>query len=266
VREPYRLSWAKAALLGVCALACSGCTSAPNDPAPDGGAGDAARRDVSTLGGDAGDGAVEAGSDADSGGCHPMNVSGFQPPPYPSPPARSLACSGQNGDGGLVALYGEACLGHAATYGSCAAFGAPDAASAAACVGCLLTPENWDASLNAVVVSAPIPVVNYAVCIQDVDPTDAGISCARALYAAGACVEYACESTCPVTDDVSRAAFEVCTNEAWSGPCAGYALLADSCVGAENDDGGTPVATVCFAGTSKQDHYLAIAHYVCGGS
>jgi hypothetical protein len=204
VHEQHDLSWPAATFLGVCAVACGACTNAANGAAPDGGGGDGTLPDVAMVADDAGDGAVDDSSDADAGGCGPINLSGFQPPPYPYlvPSAPSLACNGQNGDAG---------------------------------------------------------------CVQDVDPTEAGTSCARALYAAGVCALYACESTCPVTDDVSRAAFEVCTNEALSGACAGYALPATSCVVAEKGDGGTPVATVCFAGSPALDHYLAFAKYFCGG-
>jgi hypothetical protein len=204
-----------------------------------------------------------AGPNADAGGCHPINVSGFRPPPAVSARARSHACDGFNGDGGLVPSYGDDCLGVGSTYASCAAFALPDAAGAAECYGCLVTPETPDASSYGVVAVAPIAVVDYAGCIQMVDPTDAGASCAREARTAYACDEYACKSTCPVTDDKSLAALTACMNEASSGGCAGYYLPAQACVAAEQ--GQSAVANICFGGSQIEGHYLAFANYACGG-
>jgi hypothetical protein len=242
-------------------LAGSGCSSSSNRaPTDAGGSDDAGGHDAIAE-------AVAAdASDAGALGCHPIDVSGFQPPAYIGPHASSLACNGFNGDGGLVQSYRDSCLDLGATYGSCAALAVPDAGSAA-CYGCLVTPENPGASSAGVVATVgTVVVVNYAACIELVDPTDAGVSCAHALSAGAACVEYACKSTCPITDDVSLAAFVACTNEASSGACVGYVFPADLCIATEQGDGGTAVAKICFAGNDAQEHYLSFAHYLCGGS
>jgi hypothetical protein len=165
------------------------------------------------------------------------------------------------GDGGLVQAFGDACLGHGATYAACSGLAPPDAAGASACYACLFTEE--DASTYGVVVNAIAPVVDYGGCIGAVDPSEAGASCAKLSDDAYRCAEYACRPSCPVTDDPSLAAFQACLNEAFSGGCAGYALRALACTFAEQGDGGTPVARVCYGGTTREDHYLAAAQYFC---
>jgi hypothetical protein len=253
----------------VLVFVCSGCSgSSSKTPLAEAGANDATRPAEATV--DAGvpgpfDAGAEAGSDAGGEGCHPGNVSGYRPPAYVGASTVSLACDGFNVEGGLVQSYGDACLGHAATYATCAAFAVPDAAGAAGCYGCLVTTESPDASTYGAVVVATIPVVNYNGCIQMVDPSEAGVSCAHALSAAYGCYEYACKAACPITDETSRAAFVTCANEAASGACAGYTLPGQACLTAEQGDGGTSVATICFAGTTAEDHYFSVAHHFCGG-
>jgi hypothetical protein len=201
-----------------------------------------------------------------SAGCVPGDLSGFQPPLFVPIAPPSHACDGFNGIGGLVQVYGDACLSRSATYESCGSLDSPDGGGATDCHACLVTPERSDASTYGVVVIATVPVVNYGACIQAVDPSNAGQSCARALYASAACAEYACKPSCPITDQTSQAAYVVCANAASTGPCLGYTLSSDSCVAAEQGDGGTPVATICFAGATALDHYLTVAHYFCGGN
>src|SRR5258708_31042284 len=100
----FGLWWAVTTSLGVATVAGSGCARSSNETAPDGGASD--------VGIEA---AADAAPDADAGGCQPLNVSGFRPPPF-AVAQPSAACNGFNADGGLVQGYGDACLGHAATY------------------------------------------------------------------------------------------------------------------------------------------------------
>jgi hypothetical protein len=211
--------------------------------------------------------ALDAALDAGASACHPVGVSGFQPGAYIGPLVRSMACDGFNGEGGLVEAYGNACLSHNATYESCAGLSPPDAATASACLACLVTPERTDASQYGVVIATNAsPIVNYFGCIQALDPTEAGVSCAHALDEAAQCADYACESVCPVSDDSSQAAFLACFNEALTGACLDHALRAQSCLATEQGDGGTPIAKVCFGGTTAEDHYSATARYFCGGS
>jgi hypothetical protein len=129
----------------------------------------------------------------------------------------------------------------------------------------LVTTATPDASSYGVVDVEPVPVVNYVDCIASVDPTDAGVSCARAAYDVFECMLYACESVCPVRDDASMAALMTCLNNAALGPCAAYYQPASACVAAEQGDGGTDVAKICFAGSNPGAHYLAAAQYFCGG-
>jgi len=258
-------------------VACSSGSTAPSTDAGSGLDADRSPGDGSTgvdgspSDGSAGvDGAPDGGTDDGSPGCHPINVSGFQPPDYPPAGSVSRACDGFNADGGLVTSYGDACLGINATYGSCAAFtvasfASGDSGAAFACYDCLVTSENPEGGVYGAVVQGTIPVVNYSQCIEVADP-DAGDPCAQSLYSAAACAEYACKSSCPVTDESSQQAFVQCTNEALSGACVGYAFPAETCELSEQGDGGTLVATECFAGSTAEDHYLSIAHYLCGGN
>jgi hypothetical protein len=262
VRAPFNPGHVVAAYVGFAGVVGSGCAPASN------------------LAGDSGvplgDGAVDANDegfatadsgdtlDADAGGCHPMSLAGFQPPAV-VPSYRSLACRGFNGDGGLVQSYGDACIGHSSTYDRCTGFAVPDAAGAAECYRCLASVESPDASSYGAVVVATIPFVNYAGCVQLLDPTDAGASCAQTATATAICAEYACQAACPVTDQASSNAYTACWNEATSGACAGYWLRAQACLTAEVGDGGTPVGTICFAGSTAEDHYFSVAHYLCGG-
>jgi hypothetical protein len=182
---------------------------------------------------------------------------------------RSAACTGFNGDGGFVQAYGDSCLGHSATYAACSGLSLPDAAAAGACAACLATPDSPDASQEGVVVEGTLPVVNYFGCIQAVDPTEAGVSCAHTVEIAVECIDYACRTACrPITDDLSWVEYMACTDEATRGACLGYALSAEQCISVEEGDGGTPVATICFGGGTAgtaEDHYLSSARYFCGG-
>jgi hypothetical protein len=185
------------------------------------------------------------------------------PPKAIGPTPVSAACAAFGGDGGLIGEYGAACLGHAATFGSCATFEPPDAAGAEACYRCLVTPEDLDAASWGAVIGITVPTVNYVGCIEALDPSDAGTSCAEAVAAAEGCAAYAC--ACPVTDDPSHSAYLACLDDALAGGCAGYSALVYSCLAAEEGDGGSPVATVCLAGSTAEDHYLALARHFCGG-
>jgi hypothetical protein len=268
VRLDFR--WMVAAGLAVCMLVCSGCTGGSNGTSSDGGDGAAPVSDGGVDEPREGDGWVAADAaatspDADEGGCHPMSVAGFQPSAL-VPTRPSLACNGFNGDGGLVQSYGDSCIGHSRTFGACAAVAIPDAAGAAACYGCLVTPESPDASPYGAAVIVTIPFVNYGGCIQAVDPTEAGVSCAQTLSAAATCADYACRQACPVTDDSSYNAYVACWNEATSGACSGYWLPAEGCMLTEQGDGGTDVARICFGGATTEDDYLSLAHYFCGGN
>jgi hypothetical protein len=208
------------------------------------------------------DASLDTALDAASEACHPGSVSGFQPAVFvPSHP--SHVCNGFNGEGGLVEGYGRACIGHTKSFDACAAFAAPDAAAAAACYNCLTSPERADASSYGAVVVVGIPFVNYSGCIQVVDP-EAGTSCSQALTAAATCNKYACRSTCSTAEYPSFDTFQGCWDEATSGACAGYWFTVQSCVAAEQGDGGTPVGRTCFPGT-VEDNYWSVARLLCGG-
>ncbi len=253
-----------------------GCSPGPSQ----GSAGDAAADDAAALDGGPLDAALVgdaplAEGGPDGGGCHPINITGFQPPTTLPMGARSTACNGFNGDGGLVESYRDACLQHTAGFPPCVALlageaptagDAGDAGGASDCLNCLLsepTPELTYSSVTARLET--IDFVNYPLCIELVDPSDAGLACALLLETLVACELYACQGGCPVTDEDSVAAYNECSNEANLGACSGYLLELNACLAAELGDGDTPVAQTCFFGTSPQLKYVPFAHYLCGG-
>jgi hypothetical protein len=261
-----RRSAALVACMAAEALACAGRSGPERDAAAD---------TQNSTPDAAADGAAESSADdassLDAGPCQPIGITDFALPPYVSAQRSPGACAGFGGDGGLVEAYGAACIGHAATYASCTNFAPgdyalPDGADPAPCYGCLVPPMLPDASRTGAVLPGTAPVVNYPGCIELLDPTPAGARCAQAVFAALACAAYACQSSCPVSDDVSLRAFLSCTNAAFYGPCSGYALTAEACLAAEQGDGGTPVAQTCFAGATAEDHYRAVAHYFCAAN
>jgi hypothetical protein len=256
MRARFAQSRVAAAWLAAAGLGSLGCTHAHDDFASDAGAIDDAPMDGGT-----GDAVAEASA------CRPGSIAGFAPKAAPGPLAQSNACNGFGGPTGFVSAYGEACLAAdqgSRTYSTCAAFGVPDASGADACFHCLITPE--DASTYRVVVLAPIGILDYAGCIQAVDPSDAGRSCAQAMNDAYTCAEYACKPNCPVTDDTSYVALTTCLDEASKGPCLSYTLLEVECLAAAEGDGGTRFDQVCFHGDSVLSKYLTMAQYFCGAN
>jgi hypothetical protein len=128
-----------------------------------------------------------------------------------------------------------------------------------------VTPYDLDASFWGAVIGVTVPTVNYIGCVEALDTTSAGTSCAAEVAAAEGCAGYACTANCPVTDDPSWNAFSTCTDSALAGACTGYKLRALACLVAEQGDGGTPIATICLPGMTAEDHYLAIAKHFCAG-
>ena len=221
------------------------------------------------TGGDPSDGGPREGGPGATA-CQPGSIAGFEPPTFVPARPEPTVCGAFGGEGGLVEGYGAACLGHSANFDSCtsfdaAAYASPDAASAAGCFACLVTAVPGDASGYGAVLQGAVPVVNYPGCVELVDPTEAGAACAQAVFEGFACGEYACRSTCPVVDNNSFLAFYTCAYAAFYGPCQGYFATLQGCLAAEQGDGATPVAQVCFADASAEDHYRGFARYLCGG-
>jgi hypothetical protein len=266
MRVRWRLVCLLGTWIGALPVALVGCTGHSNGKPADAGEEFAPVADARLDGSDErsalADSAALPDGDVDAATCHPGSVSGFHPPLF-APSHRSPACNGFNADGGLVQAYGEACIGHMATYDTCASLTVPDAAGAEACFHCLVTAETPDASEYGPVVIVTVPLPNYAGCIQLLDPTEAGASCAQAFTSAANCADYVCRSVCPPVDQPSIRQYNACWNEATSGACAGYWLTLESCMVAETGDGGTPVGIGCFGGGSVEGNYLLIAKLMC---
>ena len=233
--------------------------SGPDALTPDAG------QDV-TVGVDSG---VDSGPDvAQEAGCAPRGIAGFQVPPYVHANSQVIICTDTED-----AWFVQQCLSDAATLESCAAFadsGPADAGPEAGpvitspgCAQCLLTPQQTDGGWGPGV-QGPIAAPNLAGCIELADPSDAGLSCAMAVQAAAACVEYACATSCPVTDDPSRIAYTACTQIAASTVCNTYTQAAMACTAAELADGGpVNVGTYCFSSMDPTAQYDEMAVYFC---
>jgi hypothetical protein len=202
---------------------------------------------------------AEAAFDA---GCSPR--AGFQPLPYVpfSTATGSLACLGLP----LQKALAADCFDDASTYATCAGFadaGIDGGPNTGLCLGCLVTPENSDAGYGPVI-RGVVPTLNVAGCIQFEDETDAGYTCASAVQAAWACTEYACASSCPVSDATSRAAYVACTQLAATGVCSTYTAQANGCVAAELEGGAGPDVMVCFDGANDAGQALTLLDFFCG--
>ena len=266
---------------GVGMASCSSSSSAPPQTPFDGSMGDGAVFEVDSGGDapgqDAGkdvtvtpmDSGVDATVDAaPEAGCAPRGITGFQVPPYVHANSQVIICTNPQ-DYWFV----QQCLSDAATLETCAAFadsGPPDAApeagpviTSAACAQCLLTPEQTDAGWGPGV-QGPVVAPNIAGCIELADQTDAGLSCAMTVQAAAACAEYACTTSCPVTDDPSRIAYSACAKTAATTVCKTYTQAATDCIAQELADGGpVAVGTYCFSSMDPTAQYDEIALYFC---
>jgi hypothetical protein len=215
---------------------------------------------------------VDAGIDAaPEAGCAPGSIAGFVVPPYVHAENGGIIC--QDSEDGWFA---QQCFGAGADLETCAAFATSAPADAGpeagpvitsqGCATCLLTPANSDAGWGPGV-AATIVVPNIAGCIELADDSDAGISCAMAVQAAAACVDYACKTSCPVTDDAQRAAYIACTTSAGSGVCAAYTQAANACIATELGDGGSftnqNVQEWCFSSTDPATQYTNLARFFC---
>jgi hypothetical protein len=218
-------------------------------------------------GGNAGQGTPDGGSDA-TAPCAPGSVAAFTAPPYVHSNGSQWYGPTNCEANPLVALA-ISCAVDDSTFEACSSYPleAMFWGTAAQCTACLLTPEvtlsNDDAgaldagddadaappTYGAAVVTR-VTVPNVAGCIEQTDPTDTGLSCATAVQAAWRCEEFACNPTCPVTDDPSEAAYFACTQAAAATVCKSYADPAAACLAVEADAGGNAYAT-CLATTLK---------------
>ncbi|MGO8994646.1 MAG: hypothetical protein ACLQVI_15125 [Polyangiaceae bacterium] len=210
-------------------------------------------------------GTLDAGFDAADAAppCAPGSIAGFVVPGYVHAAAPQYPCQVSD----VVALA-ESCAGDASTYSQCANYAneAQIFQQSPQCTACLLTPEvtlpldagtPTDASDDAAIptygaaVTTRVTVPNIAGCIEQNDPSDAGLSCAMAIQAAWRCEEYACNPSCPVYDDPSEAAYFACLQGAATGACATYAASAEACLTVEiNADAGAAQTCLSMAQVS----------------
>jgi hypothetical protein len=215
---------------------------------------------------------VDSASQSDAG-CAPRATTGFVPPAYIHGIGGGFnACLGSFSSGPQV--LANDCFGDASTYTTCNAFattGDDDAAVPAQCLSCLISPEGSDAGYGGMVQSVVL-VPNLAGCIEGVDQTDAGLSCAIAIQQAWECAEFACKTACPVSDEASQQAYVHCTGEAAGTVCAAYNTAAADCIAAEQaafaeagsaSEGPGAMNAFCFGGTTPAAQAADIAAYFC---
>jgi hypothetical protein len=173
-------------------------------------------------------------------------------PPYVHASPTSVPCNGERDTTAIT----ESCASPVATYETCSSYPIEAAfwGEAPACTSCLLSSEVTlsedagpaDAGADAVAPIVPtygaavvsrVTVPNVAGCIEQTDPSDVGLGCAMAIQAAWRCEEFACNPTCPVTDDPSQAAYFACVQAAASTVCKSYADPASACLGSEVEAG-----------------------------
>ncbi len=207
--------------------------------------------------------AADAGFDA---GCSPVaTLTGFTVPAYVHAAQHQYFCT----DPIIDQSFAAACEGDASTYTSCTTFPATDEDGGLTpeCQACLISPENSDAGYAATVLSNGVPLQNVAGCIELADPSDAGLSCAMAIQAVSACTEFACKSSCPVSDGPSAAAYLTCVSAAAAGVCHSYVLVAQGCIATENADAGAGVQTDpqrwCVGTPDPVQQLTQIADYFC---
>ncbi len=226
------------------------------------------------AGSDTGTPVMEAGPDSSPGtdaGCAPQAITGFVAPPYVHGIGEGFPCNIGSTEPTILA---NDCFGDASSYTTCnsfAATGDDDAAVPAQCLSCLISPEGSDAGYGGMI-QGVVLVPNLAGCIEGVDPTDAGLSCAKAIQQAWECAEFACKTACPVSDEGSQQAYVHCTGEAAGTVCAAYATAATNCIAAEQaafaEAGASPngpgaMNEFCFGGTTPAAQAADIAAYFC---
>src|SRR5262249_52981763 len=127
-----------------------------------------------------------------------------------------------------------------------------------ACAACILTRPS-DPAWGPVIVNAGFEL-NSSGCMALMDPTSQ--MCAKAVQAEVECEDQACKDNCPVTNDTTQAAFQVCTDQAAMTGCQTFKKAADCSMTFINSAGS------CFplVGTKFQDLYKTIATLFCGGT
>jgi len=148
-----------------------------------------------------------------------------------------------------------------------------------ACLACLLTPEvtlpqpsdagaedaGEDSAVptySAAIVSR-VTIPNLAGCIELTDQSAAGLECATVMQAAWRCEEFACNPTCPVTDNASENAYFACTQAAAATVCSSYAGPAATCLASEAEAGVVDAPFGGCFGTDPVDQMNQIATFFC---
>ncbi len=241
--------------------------ASPGDGRPDGGTGggqnspDGPGVPPSDAPGPPGVGRKDAGgppstgtdSGAPTGPCAPVDVTAFAPT-WKSPVPRQHACTQVQIDAFLTG-----CLGSTATAQTCAPFQA--GAPGYACGKCIATPDTAP-HYGALIDHNGYLVPNVAGCVAAATGDTAGTGCGGKILALDQCQAAACKANCPISDNASLAALNMCTTAASDvgGGCAAFATAAE-CGRGLADAGGT--AASCLSGLSFEESYNRIVPIFC---
>lgn len=190
----------------------------------------------------------DAGAELPANSCAPASSAGWSPAWVPPTGASQGLCTAQD----LANLYAS-CFGAEATNDTCNAY----QASSPSCASCVLSAST-DSSWGPIVVYSDTTIINQPGCLALVDAS--ATACAESAEAQTECEQALCDSSCPVSDSASFAAWQQCAAEADDGACAGYdAPCLDAAVGADGGDaacGGADFATT----------FTNVATVFCGSS
>jgi hypothetical protein len=186
--------------------------------------------------------------------CQPSDVLTFVPGAYQPAVPPSGACLGADG-GGLWDDFYDACLGPDKNNERCTAF--KQTPANAACAACVLTPDTAS-QLGPILSYGQFVGGNVAGCIEITTPGH--LSCAKAVEGLSDCETAACQANCPVTDQASLGAWQMCVAQADQAGCQSWFKMASECRAAEADAG---LAAPCLASAFK-DFYDDVVPLFCG--
>lgn len=237
---------------GVVAYGCSSSSGNGGGPTGDGGS----SADVVTHKEASGpyDSSGSTGDDSSGGSCPtPADVSKFTPPAYEHAKHDATACTAQ-----MLTDFDSECL-NATTRNTatCSTWKTTNAT----CYGCLVSVET-DATWGPLVSHNGLLSINSAGCVELTDPADT--TCAPADQAEEACLEAACDSTCPVTSaQTSYTNYTACINTAAAEGCSTFVSAVSPACGSV-----TAAAQPCLPAnySTFEPYFFAIAPYFCGGA
>ena len=174
----------------------------------------------------------------------PASVSGYVPGAY-VPPKVENSCSTQQ-----IQDYWTNCRSMSATAMTCSTWSTMNAM----CGSCLET-KKADPKWGALILGTGIISLNVAGCAD----IQGSLTCAKAYEAYTGCIAVACEQVCPVTDQASFTAYNMCVQTATTGGCSSY----NATVTAQCKTDASANLQQCFSFMTFQGGYDTFAPMFC---